>query len=294
MQVSTFTTSLSSARSGANYILWLRQQRSKSAPRSRDDEEDADNEKTSGPAAVDVIDLEFAYEQRPDVKVIKSVQMQIQKGEFVACVGASGCGKSTMVSLLERFYDATSGRIEYNSTNVNTLCTKRYRNNIALVQQEPTLLSGTLRENVAFGLELEPTDQQVQDACKKANIWEFVTSLQDGLATNCGSSGTQLSGGQRQRIAIARALIRNPKLLLLDEATSALDTESERLVQAAIEEASRQEMTTIAIAHHLSTIKGADRIFVFDNGEIVESGDHKALIQLGGMYYNMCLSQSLG
>jgi ATP-binding cassette subfamily B (MDR/TAP) protein 1 len=259
-----------------------------------DDKEDLDNEKAGGPAAINVIDLEFAYKQRSDVKVIEGVQMQIEKGEFVACVGASGCGKSTMVSLLERFYDAISGRIEYNSTNINELYTKKYRHNIALVQQEPTLLSGTLRENIAFGLEVEPTDEQVGDACKQANIWDFVTSLPDGLATNCGSSGTQLSGGQRQRIAIARALIRNPKLLLLDEATSALDTESERIVQAAIEKASRQDMTTVAIAHRLSTIKGADRIFVFSNGQIVESGDHKTLIRLGGMYYNMCLSQSLG
>ncbi|THW62852.1 multidrug resistance protein 3 [Aureobasidium pullulans] len=293
VQVSTFTTSLSSARSGANYILWLRQQRSKPAPSLNDDKEDSDNEKAGGPAAINVIDLEFAYKQRSDVKVIEGVQMQIEEGEFVACVGASGCGKSTMVSLLERFYDATSGRIEYNSTNINELYTKKYRHNIALVQQEPTLLSGTLRENIAFGLDVEPTDEQVEDACKQANIWDFVTSLPDGLATNCGSSGTQLSGGQRQRIAIARALIRNPRLLLLDEATSALDTESERIVQAAIEKASRQDMTTVAIAHRLSTIKGADRIFVFSNGQIVESGDHKTLTQLGGMYYNMCLSQSL-
>jgi ATP-binding cassette subfamily B (MDR/TAP) protein 1 len=219
--------------------------------------------------------------------------MQIGRGESVACVGASGCGKSTMVSLLARFYDATSGRIEYTSTNISDLCPKRYRHDIALVQQEPTLLSGTLRDNIAFGLESEPTDEQVEDACKQANIWEFVTSLPDGLATKCGSSGTQLSGGQRQRIAIARALIRKPKLLLLDEATSALDTESEKMVQAAIEKAS-QSMTTIAIAHRLSTIKGADRIFVFSNGRIVESGDHTTLTEMEGMYFNMCLSQSLG
>jgi ATP-binding cassette subfamily B (MDR/TAP) protein 1 len=162
------------------------------------------------------------------------------------------------------------------------------------VQQEPTLLSGTLRENITFGLETEPTDEQVKDACEQANIWDFVMSLPDGLSTNCGRDETQLSGGQRQRIAIARALIRKPKLLLLDEATSALDTESERMVQAAIEQASQQNMTTVAIAHRLSSIKGADRIFVFSNGQIVESGDHKTLTDMRGMYYSMCLSQSLG
>ncbi|THV65689.1 multidrug resistance protein 3 [Aureobasidium pullulans] len=294
VQVSTFTTSLSNARSGANYILWLRQQRAKPVPLLRDDREVSDDEKSSGPAAVDVINLEFAYRQRPGVKVINGVQIQIDKGEFVACVGASGCGKSTMVSLLERFYQATSGHIEYNSINIDNLCPKNYRQNIALVQQEPTLLSGTLRENIAFGLEREPTDGEVEDACKQANIWDFVTSLPNGLATDCGSSGTKLSDGQRQRIAIARALTRSPKLLLLDEATSALDTESERIVQAAIEKASRRDMTTIAIAHRLSTTKRADRIFVFSNGRIIESGDHRTLTQLGGMYYNMCLSQSLG
>lgn len=263
-------------------------------PLLRDDREVSDDEKSSGPAAVDVINLEFAYRQRPGVKVINGVQIQIDKGEFVACVGASGCGKSTMVSLLERFYQATSGHIEYNSINIDNLCPKNYRQNIALVQQEPTLLSGTLRENIAFGLEREPTDGEVEDACKQANIWDFVTSLPNGLATDCGSSGTKLSDGQRQRIAIARALTRSPKLLLLDEATSALDTESERIVQAAIEKASRRDMTTIAIAHRLSTTKRADRIFVFSNGRIIESGDHRTLTQLGGMYYNMCLSQSLG
>lgn len=292
--MSTFTTSLSNAKSGANYILWLRRQSATPSPFLYDDREDPDDEKTSGPAAINIIDLGFAYKQRADVQVIKNVQMQIDKGEFVACVGASGCGKSTMVSLLERFYDATSGCIEYNSSNINDLRTRTYRQKIALVQQEPTLLSGTLRENIAFGLEREPTDEQIEDACKQANIFDFVMSLPDGLATDCGSSGTQLSGGQRQRIAIARALIRKPKLLLLDEATSALDTESERVVQAAIEEASQQDMTTVAIADRLSTIKGADRIFVFSNGQIVESGDHRTLTQMGGMYYSMCLSQSLG
>jgi ATP-binding cassette subfamily B (MDR/TAP) protein 1 len=294
VQVSAFTTNMSAARSGANYILWLRQQKSGVQSSSEGDREDTDEEKPTDPAAIDIVDLEFAYQQRPHVNVIKGVNMHIEKGEFIACVGASGCGKSTMVSLLERFYDATSGRIEYNSSDISKLCTRRYRQNIALVQQEPTLLSGTLRENIAFGLETEPTDEQVKDACEQANIWDFVISLPDGLATNCGRDGTQLSGGQRQRIAIARALIRKPKLLLLDEATSALDTESERMVQSAIEQASQQSVTTVAIAHRLSTIKGADRIFVFSNGQIVESGDHKTLTDMRGMYYSMCLSQSLG
>jgi ATP-binding cassette subfamily B (MDR/TAP) protein 1 len=144
-------------------LIGLRKQRSTLQSPSADDREDSDNEKTDGSASIDIIDLEFAYKQRRDVRVIEGVQMQIGRGESVAYVGASGCGKPTMVSLLARFYNATSGHIEYNSTNIRDFCAKRYRPNIALVQQEPTLLSGTLRENIAFGLELEPTDEQVEE-----------------------------------------------------------------------------------------------------------------------------------
>jgi ATP-binding cassette subfamily B (MDR/TAP) protein 1 len=163
---------------------------------------------------------------------------------------------------------------------------------VSLVQQEPVLYQGSIRDNIAMGTETDVTDVQIEAAAKQANINEFIASLPEGLSTMCGSKGKQLSGGQRQRISIARALIREPRLLLLDEATSALDTESERIVQAALEEA-QSGRTTIAVAHRLSTIKDADMIVVFAKGRIVESGTHQDLLAKRGVYYEMCLGQSM-
>ena len=218
----------------------------------------------------------------------------------MAFVGASGCGKSTIISLLERFYDPTSGRIILNdSINLCTLDPRFYRSSVSLVQQEPTLFPGSIRENVALGIDTDATDSPQDDAaiehaCRAANIWDFVSSLPEGLATPCGSSGAQLSGGQRQRIAIARALVRQPKVLLLDEATSALDTESERVVQEALmNAASAGERITVAVAHRLSTIRKADCIFVMYGGRVVEVGGHGKLIKSGGIYARMCEAQSL-
>jgi len=167
-----------------------------------------------------------------------------------------------------------------------------YRQVIALVQQEPTLYSGSVRDNVALGLTELPSEEQIRTALAQANASAFVLSLPEGLDTLCGDRGIQFSGGQRQRIAIARALVRNPRLLLLDEATSALDTQSERLVQATLDEAASKR-TTIAVAHRLSTIRHADVIFVFGDGEIVETGTHTELQRRRGRYYEMCLAQSL-
>lgn len=218
----------------------------------------------------------------------------------MAFVGASGCGKSTIISLLERFYDPTSGRIILNdSINLSTLNPRFYRSSVSLVQQEPTLFPGSIRENVALGIDTDATDSLQDDAaieyaCRAANIWDFVNSLPEGLATPCGSSGAQLSVGQRQRIAIARALVRQPKVLLLDEATSALDTESERVVQEALmNAASAGERITVAVAHRLSTIRKADCIFVMYGGSVAEVGGHEELIKSGGMYARMCEAQSL-
>lgn len=211
-----------------------------------------------------------------------------------------------MISLLERFYDPTSGTITVDSTaplsSINPLL---YRNRVALVQQEPALFPGTIRENVSHGIDLSlsddtpghtPTsDAAIESACRAANAWDFISSLPEGLHTPCGSSGgSQLSGGQRQRIAIARALVRNPGVILLDEATSALDTESERVVQKALMEAATSgDRITIAVAHRLSTVRDADRIFVFYGGRIVEAGSHDELVERGGMYAKMCEAQSL-
>jgi ATP-binding cassette subfamily B (MDR/TAP) protein 1 len=257
-----------------------------------------------------VQDVSFAYESRPHAKVLQGIDVevgfesefafscalltydQVQPGQFIALVGASGCGKSTMISLLERFYDPVSGRISCDGISLLDLCPRKYRKDVALVQQEPVLYQGSVRDNIAMGIDSDITDDQIEAAARQSNIYDFVTSLPEGFATLCGSKGTQLSGGQRQRIAIARALIREPRLLLLDEATSALDTESEKVVQAALERA-KSGRTTIAVAHRLSTIKDADLIMVFARGRIVESGTHQDLLSKRGVYYEMCLGQSL-
>lgn len=205
-----------------------------------------------------------------------------------------------MISLLERFYDPTSGTITVDSNRaLDSVNPHAYRRNIALVQQEPTLFPGSIRDNISqgvsdLGAQACASDAMLEEACRSANAWDFVSSLPEGLDTQCGTSGSQLSGGQRQRIAIARALIRNPKAILLDEATSALDTESEKLVQTALAEAaSAQDRITIAVAHRLSTVRDAKCIFVFNAGRIAEAGTHEGLITQGGMYAKMCESQRL-
>lgn len=213
--------------------------------------------------------------------------------------------------MLERFYDPSTGNIRIDGRILSELNPRLYRRIVALVQQEPTLFQGSIRENIALGIDdassaadtpataaATPTpsvpDSEIEAALRAANAWDFVSSLPDGLLTAAGSNGTQLSGGQRQRIAIARALIRNPKILLLDEATSALDTESEKIVQSALAEAAKAgDRITIAVAHRLSTIKDADMICVFYNGKIVEKGTHEELVALGGMYRKMCEAQNL-
>lgn len=218
--------------------------------------------------------------------------VQALPGRFISFFGASGCGKSTMVSLLERLYNPTSGRILCDGLSLPELCPRKYGRDIALVQQEPVLYQGPIRDNIAMGMETVVTDAQVQSAAEQSNIQDFITPLPEGFATLCGSRGTQLSGGQRQRIAIARTLIREPRLLLLDEATLALDTESEKIVQAALEKA-KSGRTTIAVAHCPSTIKDAEYVIVFARGKIVESGSRKDLLEKRGVYYGLSLGQSL-
>ena len=210
----------------------------------------------------------------------------------MAFVGPSGHGKSSLISLLERYYNPTSGSIQLDGSDIRDMSLASYRSHLSLVQQEPVLYQGTIRENIALGLKEEATEERIYEACRQANIFDFVSSLPDGLTTSCGSRGSLFSGGQRQRIAIARALIRRPRLLLLDEATSALDTESERIVQEALDQA-KDGRTTVAIAHRLSTIKHSDRIFVLVGGRVREQGTHEELLQRRGIYYEMCLGQAL-
>lgn len=243
--------------------------------------------------------LSFAYPSRPDARVIKSINLVIKPGNFVALVGASGCGKSTMIALFLRFYDPISGTINLNGVPADTFNPRLYRRDIALVSQEPTLYQGDLRMNIALGIDsddedIKVTDEQIMEAARQANIHDFINSLPDGLSTYVGNRGSQLSGGQRQRIAIARALIRNPRILLLDEATSALDTESEKIVQEALNAAAKGgKRITVAVAHRLSTVRDADVICVFGGGRIVEMGTHTQLVSKKGLYWEMCQAQSL-
>ncbi|OJJ31256.1 hypothetical protein ASPWEDRAFT_141408 [Aspergillus wentii DTO 134E9] len=282
-----FSTSLTKAKTAANYLFWLRSVK----PVVQETDENKDNGPDSD-TTLALTDVEFSYPQRED-RVLKGVSMNIQPGQFVAFVGASGCGKSTLVSLLERYYDPTSGTIAIGNKDIKSLSPRLYRSHISLVQQEPVLYQGTVKDNITMGLSTAPTDDQLHKACHQANAFDFIVSLPQGFNTPCGARGMSFSGGQRQRITIARALIRNPQLLLLDEATSALDTQSEKLVQAALDEAAKAGRTMIAVAHRLSTIRGADVIYVFAGGRIVEMGTHEELQRLRGRYYEMCLSQSL-
>nr|POE66216.1 leptomycin b resistance protein pmd1 [Quercus suber] len=282
-----YTTSMTKARPAANYILWLRTLKA----RIGENDSNKGNGPPSGDSEIAAEDVEFSYRQRR-ARVLKGIDMTIRPGTYAACVGSSGCGKSTLISLLQRFYDPTAGTISLGHKDITSMSPRLYREYMSLVQQEPTLYQGSVRDNISLGLSYVPTDNEILDACRQANALEFVSSLPEGLSTPCGSKGSQFSGGQRQRIAIARALIRKPRLLLLDEATSALDTQSERIVQQTLDEAAATR-TTIAVAHRLSTIQHADIIFVFSDGRIVERGTHHELRRMRGRYYEMCLAQSL-
>ncbi|KKZ63523.1 hypothetical protein EMCG_02148 [[Emmonsia] crescens] len=290
-QFFAYTTSITNAHIAGNHILWLRSL--KPHIQAHDDTPNPDlDKKPHGDGLLELENVEFAYPQRPDARVLRGINVTIQPNSFSAFVGASGCGKSTIISLLERFYDPSSGCIKFDEHDISKLCPREYRRGVALVQQEPTLYQGSIRDNIAMGLETEATQEQIEEASRQSNAFTFISSLPDGFNTLCGSRGTQMSGGQRQRIAIARALIRAPKLLLLDEATSALDTDSEKVVQEALEKASSGR-TTVAVAHRLSTIKDASVIFVFGRGKVLESGTHAQLLAKKGIYYEMCLAQSL-
>ncbi|KAI2642590.1 ABC transporter [Xylaria nigripes] len=238
-------------------------------------------------------DVHFRYPTRPEQRVLRGLNLSVRPGQYVALVGSSGCGKSTTIALLERFYDALSGGIYVDGKDISKLNIKQYRSHIALVSQEPTLYQGSIMENIRLGTSNEDvTDEAIEHACREANIYDFIMSLPEGFNTIVGTKGALLSGGQKQRIAIARALVRDPKILLLDEATSALDSESEHVVQAALDEAAKGR-TTIAVAHRLSTIQKADVIYVFDQGRIVEQGTHTELMLLNGRYAELVKLQSL-
>lgn len=273
---------ISEATSGANRIL-----------SSRFGDKNTEHEAQTrmpdeGIVGIEFKDVYFSYKTR-DFPVLNGLNISIKPGQFVALVGATGCGKSTIISLIERFYDSDSGSIFYGSQNINDLNVKAYRSNISLVAQESTLYEGTIRENVAVSVDASlATEEAIHAACKDAQIHEFVSSLPDGYSTTLGPKGVSLSGGQRQRLALARALLRKPRVLLLDEATSSLDSESEKLVQEAIERAAGEgERTIIAVAHRLATIQKADVIFVLGSGKVLEQGNHRSLLKARGVYFSM-------
>jgi len=240
-------------------------------------------------------DIHFRYPTRPGVRVLRGLTLKVEPGTYIALVGASGSGKSTVIQLIERFYNPLAGEIYLDNEAISDLNIQEYRKQIALVSQEPTLYAGTVRFNILLGAikpHSEVTQEEIEEACRSANILEFINSLPNGFETEVGGKGSQLSGGQKQRIAIARALLRNPKVLLLDEATSALDSNSEKVVQEALDQAAKGR-TTIAIAHRLSTIQNADCIYFIKEGRVCESGTHDELLQKKGDYYEYVQLQGL-
>lgn len=247
-------------------------------------------------AKVELRQVSFKYPTR-DAPIFHDLDVTIESGQFVAFVGPSGCGKTTVISLLERFYEPSSGAIYFNGRDVRSVELSSYRRSLSLVAQEPRLFDGTIRENLLLGVSSTDyvSEEKMVQACKDAEIHDFIMSLPEGYGTELGiQAQTALSGGQKQRLCIARALLRNPALLLLDEATSSLDSQSEKLVQAALERlAARRRMTIVAVAHRLATIQKADTIFVFSGSEvgrgsrIVERGNHQELLRRRGVYWQM-------
>ncbi|KAI1634430.1 P-loop containing nucleoside triphosphate hydrolase protein [Biscogniauxia mediterranea] len=317
----SFGPNAAQATAAANRILSMRTTRHRENGNDELDDSSNNNPKppscipdTEGGIRIELQDVHFAYPTRSAVPVLRGLNLTVEKGQFAALVGASGCGKTSVVSLLERFYDPQRGRILANGVDIATVPAAAYRRHLALVAQEPTLFQGTLRENILLGRGASPAktatatatekdnnsnikeeeDRALHAACRDANIHDFIASLPEGYDTAVGSKGVSLSGGQKQRVAIARALARQPALLLLDEATSSLDSESEALVQATFESAAaRGRTTTLVVAHRLATVQNADVIYVLGEGGVLEKGSHAELLRKKGVYWNMCQSQAL-
>ena len=244
--------------------------------------------------------IEFSYPTKPDVKILDKIDIDINTNQVVALVGQSGSGKSSIISLVERFYDPNEGSVSFNGQNLKDLNTKWYhQSKLAIVQQEPNLFTDTVRENIIYGIDTsklskEELDGMIRTALDAASC-QFMDDPQrfpDGLDTMLGERGATLSGGQKQRIAIARALIRKPRVLLLDEATSALDADSEHTVQKALDALIAQKnLTVIVIAHRLSTVRDADKIIVMKRGKILEQGSHDELLTMDGAYKKLVQKQ---
>ncbi|MGB2444822.1 MAG: ABC transporter ATP-binding protein [Schleiferiaceae bacterium] len=236
-------------------------------------------------------EVQFSYPSRPDVPVIQGLSFDLPKGQTLALVGKSGSGKSTVASLLMRFYQSQGGQISSGAHTVESFDLQAWRKSLALVPQDVLLFGGSIRENITYG-KTSATEEEIIQAAKEANAWEFIEGFPEGLDTTVGDRGVQLSGGQRQRIAIARALLKDPQLLILDEATSALDSESERLVQEALDRL-MQGRTSVVIAHRLSTIRKAHQILVMEQGQGIERGTHDELMKLDGAYAELIRLQDV-
>ena len=236
---------------------------------------------------ISINNISFRYD---DYDVLKNFSIEVPKGKTIALVGQSGSGKSTIANLVTRFYDIERGEILIDGTNIKDITKESLRNLMGMVTQDAILFNETIKNNILMAKE-DATDQEIIEALKIANAWEFVSQLPKGIETNIGDSGNKLSGGQKQRLSIARAVLKNPPIMILDEATSALDTESEKLVQKALENMMKNR-TSIVIAHRLSTIQNADNIIVMQRGEIVEQGKHNELLAINGTYKNLVEMQS--
>jgi ABC-type multidrug transport system fused ATPase/permease subunit len=235
-------------------------------------------------------EVHFSYPTRPDVEVLKGVSMRIRAGQKVAVVGQSGAGKSTIMQLLLQFHQVSRGEIVISGQKIDDFELASYRSNFAIVPQEVILFGGTIRENILYG-KPGAGEEEIIEAARKANAWNFIQSFPEGLDTVVGERGIKLSGGQRQRIAIARAILRDPAILLLDEATSSLDAESEKQVQEALDNL-MEGRTSIIVAHRLATIREADCIYVLDKGRIIEQGTHQELSGVeNGLYSSLARLQ---
>ncbi|KAH0601094.1 hypothetical protein MHUMG1_02095 [Metarhizium humberi] len=284
----SFGPNAAQVTAASNRILNMRDSRLRDDHSEKDDISEA-----KGGMKIELENVHFKYPSR-NIPVFQGLSLTIEKGQFAALVGASGCGKTSIISLLERFYDVERGRILCNGRDIKDVNIYAYRRHLSLVAQEATLFQGTLRENILLGVDDQAiTEEKLHQACRDASIHDFIVSLPEGYNTNIGSRGVTLSGGQKQRVAIARALIRDPNILLLDEATSSLDSESEKLVQAAFERAGKGR-TMVVVAHRLATVQNADVIFVLgEGGKLLEQGNHMELLRKRGIYWQMCQSQAL-
>ncbi|RIA92860.1 P-glyco protein [Glomus cerebriforme] len=285
-QISTFSPNVSKAKIAALSIFEILDRKPNTSP------PDSINDRpTPVTGSSKFTDVHFSYPARPTTQILRGLSMSVLANKTVALVGSSGSGKSTVISLLLRYYNANSGIIHMENVDIQQWDLEYLRENMSLVGQEPILFDLTIGENIAYGKE-GTTQEEIELAAKQANIHHFIDSLPDKYDTRVGEKGTQLSGGQKQRVAIARALIRRPKLLLLDEATSALDSESEKVVQNALDKAAKGR-TTLTIAHRLSTIQNSDLILVCKKGKIIESGNHLELISKKGLYFDLVNRQIL-